>query len=341
MLQTPREGISQRAARLPIVILEGLTLDGRCPAVHVLYFELACRYERLLSMQPQPVVIPHIAAAFLDHRGISIPAATVRTRIVYLFCRFVKSHKSVLGPLVSEVITRLAPLLAVSPQSDANQLLSSDDQGYIFEATATLIVFGDLSTEMKSQYVGELISTLAVKFENALTELNSARGMKADEETIQTILQFMANIIGYCSRMSKAFTNMQSMKACSCVDIYLKLIKLFIETLSPENVFLLESTRQFAHRLVVSIEDELMPYMSAVFDKLALVSTDLDSMHHLLIFCHQTVAKYKKGMLTSGVDLGNVLAIAARTSIQEQDNSVAAKGTFSKTCFPIHQTVSR
>ncbi|UMM29933.1 hypothetical protein L5515_012046 [Caenorhabditis briggsae] len=325
MLQTPREGISQRAARLPIVILEGLVLDGRCPAVHVLYFELACRYERLLVLQNQPVTITHIAGAFLDQRGISIPSANVRTRIVYLFCRFVKSHKTVLGPLVSEVITRLAPLLAVSPQSEANQLLSPDDQGYIFESTATLIVFGDLSSEMKSQYVGELATTLAMKFENGLVELNAARARKADEETIQSILQFMANIIGYSSRMSKAFNNAQSMKACNCIEIYLKLVKLFVETLSPENAFLLESTRQFAHRLVVSMEEELMPYMSGIFDKLALVSTDLDSMHHLLIFCHQTVAKYKKAMLTSGVDLGNVLAIAARASLQEQENNVPAK----------------
>ncbi|EFO92257.1 CRE-XPO-3 protein [Caenorhabditis remanei] len=325
MLQNPREGVSQRAARLPIVILEGLVLDGRCPAVHVLYFELACRYERLLVLQAQPVVITHIAAAFLDQRGISIPTGNVRTRIVYLFCRFVKSHKAVLGPLVSEVITRLAPLLAVSPKSEDNQLLSPDDQGYIFEATATLIVFGDLTSEMKSQYVGELATTLAMKFENGLVELNAARARKADEETIQIILQFMANIIGYSSRMSKAFNNAQSMKACNCIEIYLKLVKLFVETLSPENSFLLESTRQFAHRLVVSMEDELMPYMSGIFEKLALVSTDLDSMHHLLIFCHQTVAKYKKAMLTSGVDLGNVLAIAARTSLQEQENNLPAK----------------
>uniref|UniRef100_A0A8R1HHK4 Exportin-T n=1 Tax=Caenorhabditis japonica TaxID=281687 RepID=A0A8R1HHK4_CAEJA len=325
MLQTPREGISQRAARLPIIILDGLALDGRCPAINVLYFELACRYERLLSLQPQSMVITQIAAAFLDQRGISIPAANVRTRIVYLFCRFVKSHKTVLGPLVSEVITRLAPLLAVNPQSDANDLLSAEDQGYIFEATATLIVFGDLTTDMKAQYVGELASTLAMKFENGLNELNAARSKQADEETIQAILQFMANIIGYCSRMSKAFNNAQSMKNCNCVEIYLKLIKLFVGTLSPENSFLLEMTRQFAHRLVVSMEEELMPYMSEIFDKLALVSTDLDSMHHLLIFCHQTVAKYKRAMLTSGVDLGNVLVIAARTSIQEQENIVPAK----------------
>ncbi|CAI5449879.1 unnamed protein product [Caenorhabditis angaria] len=327
MLQSPREGISQRAARLPLLILEGLLLDGRSTTVHVTYFELACRYERLLTLQQpqQPAVIPQIAGAFLDQRGIAIPAVNVRTRIVYLFTRFVKAHKTVLSGLVSEVITRLAPLLAVSPQSDSNQTLSSDDQAYVFEATATLIVYGNLTTEMKAQYFGELSTTLAMRFENGLVELNAARARNADEETIQTILTFMSNVIIYCSRMSKAFNNVQSMKSCSCVDIYLKLLKLFIDTLSPENAFLLESTRQFAHRLVVSLEDELLPYLRGVFEKLALVSVDLDAMNHLLIFCHQAVAKFKKAMLTSGVDLGNVLAISARAAMQEQENITAAK----------------
>ncbi|CAB3409832.1 unnamed protein product [Caenorhabditis bovis] len=325
MLQNPRDDVAQRAARIPIAILEGLVLDGRSATIHVTYFELACRYERLLTFQQQPAVITHIAAAFLDQRGIAIPCINVRTRIVYLFCRFVKAHKVVLSKLVAEVITRLAPLLAVSPQSEANQLLSSDDQAYIFEATATLIVFGDLSPDLKAQYFGELASTLVSKFEAALAELNTARSRNADEETIQTILTFMSNIIIYCSRMSKAFTNVQSMKSCNCVDIYLRLIKLFIDTLSVENSFLLESTRQFAHRLVVSMEEELMPFMRGIFEKLALVSTDLDAMQHLLIFCHQAVAKFKKAMLSSGVDLGNVLAIAARASMQEQENITAAK----------------
>ncbi|CAD6190747.1 unnamed protein product [Caenorhabditis auriculariae] len=323
LLQSPREGVSERACRLPLAILENLVLDGRSTTVHVVYFELACRYERLLAQNPQPAV-PLIAAAFLDERGIAIPAVNVRTRIVYLFCRFVKAHKVVLSPLVSEVVKRLAPLLAVAPESENSSALSSDDQAYIFEATATLIVFGELDVELKSQYFGELASTLAIKFEAAVTELSVARSQSAKEEELK-ILQFMSNIIAYCSRMSKAFNNVQSMKSCNCVDVYLKLLKLFLSNLNAANVFILESVRQFAHRLVVCLEAELLPYLREIFEKLAEASTDLDTMNHLMIFCHQTVAKYKKDILTSGVDIGNVLVTAARFSMQEQENIVPAK----------------
>ncbi|VDL68941.1 unnamed protein product, partial [Nippostrongylus brasiliensis] len=90
-----------RGAMLPVNLLTSMQLDGRSATVHVLYFEIACRYERLLMARPQPV-IPQVAAAFLDERGIAFRVARVRTRIVYLFCRFVKAHKTVLSPLVSE-----------------------------------------------------------------------------------------------------------------------------------------------------------------------------------------------------------------------------------------------
>ncbi|VDN24975.1 unnamed protein product [Cylicostephanus goldi] len=48
------------------------------------------------------------------------------------------------------------------------------------------------------------------------------------------------------------------------------------------------------------------------------VSTDLDSMNHLLILSHQIVAKFKKDCLQSGVDFGAILASAARLSIETE-----------------------
>ncbi|VDK67030.1 unnamed protein product [Cylicostephanus goldi] len=183
-----------RAAQLPVNLLTSMQLDGRSSSVHVLYFEIACRYERLLAARPQPV-IPQVAAAFLDERGIAFRVARVRTRIVYLFCRFVKAHKTVLSPLVSEVITRLAPLLAMSPQSD--QMLTADDQAFIFEATGTLIVFGELGVEQKALYIGELASKLGERFLTAVTELEAAKTAN-DAAKIQIIQQYMTNIVGYC-----------------------------------------------------------------------------------------------------------------------------------------------
>ncbi|KAK6035156.1 hypothetical protein COOONC_27343 [Cooperia oncophora] len=193
-----KEGWMGRGALLPVNLLNSMQLDGRSATVHVLYFEIACRYERLLMARPQPV-IPQVAAAFLDERGIAFRVARVRTRIVYLFCRFVKAHKTVLSPLVSEVKFEcnhpLAPLLAMSPHSD--QLLTADDQAFIFEATGTLIVFGELGVEQKSVYISELANKLGERFLAAVTELQGARAA-GDAAKTQTIQQFMTNIVGYC-----------------------------------------------------------------------------------------------------------------------------------------------
>ncbi|VDM63438.1 unnamed protein product [Angiostrongylus costaricensis] len=282
-----KEGWMGRGAQLPVNLLNSMQLDGRSASVHVLYFEVACRYERLLMTRPQPV-IPQIAAAFLDERGITFPVARVRTRIVYLFCRFVKAHKTALSPLVSEVIARLAPLLVMSSRSD--QLLTADDQAFIFEATGTLIVFGELGVEQKSTYIGELANKLAERFLAATRELQMVR-VSEDATKIQMVQQFMANTVGYCSRLSKAFNNSYSMQSCRCVDMYMKLLNLFLGHLTPENAFLLESVRQLAHRLVVCLDSELLPVLPALLS--ALVSIDLDSMNHLLILSHQIVAKFK------------------------------------------------
>ncbi|RCN43788.1 hypothetical protein ANCCAN_10260 [Ancylostoma caninum] len=331
-----KEGWMGRGAQLPVDLLTSMQLDGRSASVHVLYFEIACRYERLLAARPQPV-IPQVAAAFLDERGIAFRVARVRTRIVYLFCRFVKAHKIVLSPLVSEVITRLAPLLAMSPQSD--QMLTADDQAFIFEATGTLIVFGELGVEQKSNYIGELANKLGERFLAAVTELQAAKAAH-DAVKTQMIQQFMTNIVGYCSRLSKAFNNANSMQSCRCVDVYMRLLNLFLGHLTVENAFLLESVRQLAHRLVVCLDSELLPILPSLMSGLAAVSTDLDSMNHLLILSHQIVAKFKarffvlssipfflsflilvlfqKECLRSGVDFGAILASAARLSVETE-----------------------
>uniref|UniRef100_A0A7I4YH90 Exportin-T n=1 Tax=Haemonchus contortus TaxID=6289 RepID=A0A7I4YH90_HAECO len=309
-----KEGWMGRGALLPVNLLNSMQLDGRSATVHVLYFEIACRYERLLMARPQPV-IPQVASAFLDERGIAFRVARVRTRIVYLFCRFVKAHKTVLSPLVSEVISRLAPLLAMSPHSD--QLLTADDQAFIFEATGTLIVFGELGVDQKSVYIGELANKLGERFLAAVTELQAARAA-GDAAKVQMIQQFMTNIVGYCCRLSKAFNNANSMQSCRCVDVYMRLLNLFLGHLSAENAFLLEPVRQLAHRLVVCLDSELLPILPPLMSALAAVSTDLDSMNHLLILSHQIVAKFKKECLHSGVDFGAILASAARLSMESE-----------------------
>uniref|UniRef100_A0A8C6Y3P5 Exportin-T n=1 Tax=Naja naja TaxID=35670 RepID=A0A8C6Y3P5_NAJNA len=55
------------------------------------FFETVVRYEKFFSLEPQH--IPNVLIAFLDHRGLRHTNPKVRSRISYLFSRFVKSLK--------------------------------------------------------------------------------------------------------------------------------------------------------------------------------------------------------------------------------------------------------
>ncbi|XP_058047188.1 exportin-T isoform X2 [Ahaetulla prasina] len=57
------------------------------------FFETVVRYEKFFSLEPQH--IPNVLIAFLDHRGLRHTNPKVRSRIAYLFSRFVKSLKCI------------------------------------------------------------------------------------------------------------------------------------------------------------------------------------------------------------------------------------------------------
>ncbi|CAJ0932687.1 unnamed protein product, partial [Mesorhabditis belari] len=237
-----------------------------------------------------------------DERGVSFPNEKVRTRVVYLFVRFVKAQKQALNPLVSQIVPRIAPLLA--PGSTG---LSEDDQGFLFEVTATLIIFGNLEPAQKRQFLEELATTIASRFQQGLVELAATRARR-DKAATEQMMQSLSAIVTHASRLSKAFSKEVTMVAHSCSDLFMKLLTLFLEALSPTNVFLLESVRQLTHRLVVCIEQEMLVLLP-------------NSMQHLLILCHQIVSKHGKAVLKSGVDFGMILTNAARFSADPETQS--------------------
>lgn len=92
----------------------------------------------------------------------------------------------------------------MSPQAD--QFLSPEDQSFIFESTATLIVFGEIAKEQKADFIRELATNLVTKFQSAVNELQITR-VRGDANTVKIIENFMVNIIGYCRFVSGFFYN--------------------------------------------------------------------------------------------------------------------------------------
>ncbi|CAJ0934002.1 unnamed protein product [Ranitomeya imitator] len=60
------------------------------------FFETVVRYEKFFTVEP--IHVPNILMAFLDHRGLRHSSPKVRSRTAYLFSRFVKSLHNEYGP---------------------------------------------------------------------------------------------------------------------------------------------------------------------------------------------------------------------------------------------------
>ncbi|XP_039198134.1 exportin-T isoform X2 [Crotalus tigris] len=85
------------------------------------FFETVVRYEKFFSLEPQH--IPNVLIAFLDHRGLRHTNPKVRSRIAYLFSRFVKSLNKQMNPFIEDVLNRIQDLLELSPPTQVSPFL--------------------------------------------------------------------------------------------------------------------------------------------------------------------------------------------------------------------------
>lgn len=57
------------------------------------FYEIVCRFDRFFKMQNDLDVLWNVVTAFLTERGLRHPNAKVRSRLTFLFSRFVRTLK--------------------------------------------------------------------------------------------------------------------------------------------------------------------------------------------------------------------------------------------------------
>lgn len=72
--------------------------------------------------------------------------------------------------------------------------------------------------------------------------------------------------------------------------------KAFLSSMAPNHAPLLNGLRQYLHRMVICLENELLPHLPAVLQKFLTFVTDLKSLTDFLTLVQQAVAKYKVGI---------------------------------------------
>ncbi|KAG8578017.1 hypothetical protein GDO81_010357 [Engystomops pustulosus] len=253
------------------------------------FFETVVRYEKFFTVEPMH--IPNVLMAFLDHRGLRHSSPKVRSRTAYLFSRFVKSLHKHMNAFVEDILSRIQDLLELSPPENGYQmLLSSDDQLFIYETAGVLIVNSDYPAERKSILMRNLLNPLMEKFKILLEKLV----VEQDEERQAILADCLNHAVGFASRTSKAFSNKQTVKQCGCSGVYLDCLQSFLPALScpVQKEILRGGVRTFLHRMIICLEEEVLPFIPTASEHM-LKDCEAKDLQEFIPLINQITAKFK------------------------------------------------
>jgi exportin-T len=82
-------------------------------AVLLQFYENVVRYEKFFTLETQYIL--HVMGVFLGEQGLRHENCSVRSRVCYLFVRFVKGVKNHMGAIAKDVLLTLQDLLILPP----------------------------------------------------------------------------------------------------------------------------------------------------------------------------------------------------------------------------------
>ncbi|XP_015912211.2 exportin-T isoform X2 [Parasteatoda tepidariorum] len=276
---------------LHLLITTDVSTQGHSIVV-LQFFETVVRFEKFFAQESQH--IPEILFAFLDNRGLKNKDPHVRSRVSYLFSRFIKCLKSQMSNYTEGILKELEELLVLDSPVNGIGSLSSDDQLYLYETAAILIVSANFSPETKLEALQRLLMPVAEKFATLLQSLPTT----PDEHRRREIAKCMNHAIAVTSRTSKAFSNQQTMKSNGCIEVYLQALQVFLGALNLpyEQATLQSAVRQYLHRMVVCLECEVLPYFPLAAEQL-LKTSDIRSIQEFIPLINQIICKFKKDVV--------------------------------------------
>lgn len=305
------------------------------------FFETVVRYEKFFTVEP--IHIPNVLMAFLDHRGLRHSSPKVRSRTSYLFSRFVKSLHKHMNTFVEDILSRIQDLLELSPPENGFQtLLSSDDQLFIYETAGVLIVNNDYPADRKSILMRNLLNPLMEKFKILLDKLM----LEQDEERQTVLADCLNHAVGFASRTSKAFSNKQTVKQCGCSGVYLDCLQSFLPALScpVQKEILRGGVRTFLHRMIICLEEEVLPFIPTASEHM-LKDCEAKDLQEFIPLINQITAKFK-GQVSPFLQqvfmplLHAIFEMLSRPSEENDQSAALDKQMLRRSYFAFLQTVT-
>uniref|UniRef100_A0AAZ3PNL0 Exportin-T n=1 Tax=Oncorhynchus tshawytscha TaxID=74940 RepID=A0AAZ3PNL0_ONCTS len=281
--------------------------------------------------------------SFLDHRGLRHSSPKVRSRVAYLFSRFVKTLHKHMNSFIEDILSRIQDLLELAPPENGfPALLTSDDQLFIFETAGVLIVHGESPAERKQALMRSLLTPLTDAFRLLLAKLASER----EEERQAALADCLSHAVGFASRTSKAFSNKQTVKQCGCTEVYRDCLQTFLPALScpVQRGSLRSAVRSFLHRMIICLEEEVLPFVPAASEHM-LKDCEAKDLQEFIPLISQITAKFKDQVspFLQQVFMPLVLAIFEVLCRPAEDNDQAAaleKQMLRRSYFTFIQTIT-
>uniref|UniRef100_A0A8K9XKV9 Exportin-T n=1 Tax=Oncorhynchus mykiss TaxID=8022 RepID=A0A8K9XKV9_ONCMY len=310
-------------------------------SVSLEFFETVVRYDKFFLVEPQH--IPIVLMSFLDHRGLRHSSPKVRSRVAYLFSRFVKTLHKHMNSFIEDILSRIQDLLELAPPENGfPALLTSDDQLFIFETAGVLIVHGESPAERKQALMRSLLTPLTDAFRLLLAKLASER----EEERQAALADCLSHAVGFASRTSKAFSNKQTVKQCGCTEVYRDCLQTFLPALScpVQRGSLRSAVRSFLHRMIICLEEEVLPFVPAASEHM-LKDCEARDLQEFIPLISQITAKFKDQVspFLQQVFMPLVLAIFEVLCRPAEDNDQAAaleKQMLRRSYFTFIQTIT-
>ncbi|XP_076862993.1 exportin-T [Brachyhypopomus gauderio] len=305
------------------------------------FFETVVRYDKFFIVEPQH--IPSVLMAFLDHRGLRHSSPKVRSRVSYLFSRFIKTLHKHMNSYIEDILSRIQDLLELTaPENGFQALLSSDDQLFMFETAGVLIVNGESPADRKQALMRSLLTPLLEAFRLLLAKLTQ----EGDEERQTALADCLSHAVGFASRTSKAFSNKQTVKLCGCSEVYLDCLQTFLPALScpVQRGALRSAVRSFLHRMIICLEEEVLPFIPAASEHM-LKECEPKDLQEFIPLISQITAKFKSQVspFLQQIFMPLVLAIFEVLSQPAEDNDQTAaleKQMLRRSYFSFIQTIA-
>lgn len=332
---------------LQLMITSSISTFSHC-STQSLYFDLILRYEKYFSNNLN-YLVPQILISFLDERGFKNQNPKMRSKVSHIFNKFVKSQIKSKGNdkqqnFTEDILKRLQDFLKLditcdrvenglenkcinkneipSIFNDVRYQIKQEDQLYIFETAAILIITNNNFDVTKKQYLLKnlLLQPIWNRFEEIYAQLHTSTTTNGvndqvhqvnksnhlnDDEIKRDLCDQIAHVINLASRTSKGFSNVQTVKSIGAQSIYLQSLNLFIKALSlnvnEELLYIMQSaTRQFLHRLIVCLdESEIVPILPSAIQSLFLANQQLNAktIQELVPLINQIITKFKHNWL--------------------------------------------